>query len=128
MAMGLRLPVAIAVGIVAGALMTTSLAQRSMLDPAIVAPHIYEATLENEHVRVLKVTTRNGETAPLHAHPNRVIVYLSSCAWMEDDDDGKKQMESYATGDVVWAERITHGGETSNVVHDCLSLEIELKD
>jgi hypothetical protein len=116
------------VGLVAGSLLSVAIAQKSMFDPAIVAPHIYETTLENDRVRVLSVTTRNGETASLHSHPDRVVVYLSSCAWMESTDDGKTQMESYTAGDVVWAERETHGGDTSNVVHDCNSLEIELKE
>ena len=115
------------VGLVAGSLLSVAFAQKSMFDPAIVAPHIYETTLENDRVRVLSVTTRNGETASLHSHPDRVVVYLSSCAWMESTDDGKMQMESYTAGDVVWVEGQTHGGDTSNVVHDCNSLEIELK-
>ena len=53
------------------------------LDPVRVAPHIYELVFENEKVRVLKKTIRNGETPPLHAHPDRVIVYLNPCAWMQ---------------------------------------------
>lgn len=116
------------VGFTAGIALSVAAAQSAMFDPANVAPHIYETTLENDRVRVLRVTTRNGETAPLHSHPDRVTVYLSSCAWMETNDDGGKQMESYTAGDVVWEERVTHGGETSNVVHDCLSLAIELKE
>ena len=122
-----RLAITLVIGFVAGVAVTSALAQRSMFDPALVAPHIYETTLENERVRVLKATTRNGETPPLHSHPDRVIVYLTSCAWMVETD-GRTEMESYDAGDVVWAERVTHGGETSNVVHDCLSLQVELKD
>ncbi len=102
-------------------------AQYSALDPARVAPHIYENTFENERIRVLKVTERNGETAPLHSHPDRLIVYLSPCAWMEVTGDGQRRMQSYKLGDTIWEARITHGGETSNVVHDCSRLEIEMK-
>ncbi len=123
-----RVVIATLSGIAAGVCISTAIAQSSMFDPAIVAPHIYETTLENDQVRVLSVTTRNGETPPLHSHPGRVIVYLTSCAWMEETADGKTQMESYTGGDVVWAEPVTHGGDTSNVVHDCKSLEIEIKD
>ena len=115
-------------GILLGASFTIAMAQGSMFDPAIVAPHIYETTLENDRVRVLKATTRNGETPPLHSHPDSVVVYLTSCAWMQTDDEGRSEMESYDAGDVVWVGRVTHGGETSKVVHDCLSLQIELKE
>lgn len=101
--------------------------QFSALDPVRVAPHIFENVLENDKVRVLKVTERNGETPPLHAHPERLVVYLSPCAWMEADVDGGTGMQSFRLGDVVWAAGQTHGGETSKVVQDCSRLEIELK-
>lgn len=102
-------------------------AQYSALDPVRVAPHIYETLLDNDRVRVLKMTERHGETPPLHSHPDRVVVFLSPCAWMESSDDGQASMESYRLGDVKWAERTTHGGETSRVVQECSLLEIELK-
>ncbi len=102
-------------------------AQFSALDPARVAPHIFQNVFENESVRVLKVTERNGETTPLHAHPARLLVHLSPCAWMEVSDEGTSNMQSFRLGDTVWAERITHGGDTSKVVQDCSRLEIELK-
>lgn len=102
-------------------------AQFNALDPVLVAPHIFENVLENDWVRVLKVTERNGETAPLHSHPNSVVVYLSPCAWMATTADGQTQMESFRLGDAVWRNRVTHGGDTSQVVQDCSRLEIELK-
>jgi hypothetical protein len=102
-------------------------AQFNALDPIRVAPHIFENVLENERVRVLKVTERNGETAPLHSHPERLIVYLSPCAWIEEAADGSQQMQSFKLGDTAWENRVTHGGETSNVVQECSRLEIEMK-
>lgn len=102
-------------------------AQYSALDPVRVAPHIFENVLENDYLRVLKVTERNGETPPLHAHPARLLVYLSPCAWMDEFADGSTHMQSFRLGDVAWANRLTHGGETSKVVEDCSRLEIELK-
>lgn len=102
-------------------------AQSPALDPVNVAPHIFENILENDRVRVLKVTERNGETSPLHAHPDRLIVHLSPCAWMEQTPAGEKQMQSFRLGDVKWQASTTHGGTTSAVVQECSTLEIELK-
>jgi len=116
-----------ATGLLAVLALATALAQSPALDPALVAPHIYKSVLSNERVRVLKVTDRNGETAPLHTHPDRVVVFLSPCAWLETAPDGQTTMQSFRLGDVLWAERITHGGETSRVVQECSLLEIELK-
>lgn len=97
------------------------------LDPVRVAPHMYELVLENERVRVLRQTVRNGETAPLHGHPDRVMVYLQSCAWLEDDGRGGERMQLFKIGEAVWAEAETHGGDTADVVQECKILEIELK-
>lgn len=116
-----------AIGLFAALGLATALAQSPALDPVRVAPHIYESVLDNERVRVLKVTERSGETPPLHAHPDRVVVFLSPCAWMETADDGHTIMQSFRLGDVLWAGRTTHGGKTSRVVQECSILEIELK-
>lgn len=99
----------------------------SALDPVRVAPHIYDVAFENDRVRVLKATVRNGETAPLHAHPDRVIVYLNPCAWLEEGAGGGTRMRSYKFGEPVWAPAETHGGVTATVVEQCSLLEIELK-
>jgi len=102
-------------------------AQSRALDPVNVAPHIFATVLENDRVRVIKVTERPGETPPLHSHSDRVLVYLSPCAWLEETADGQKGMQSFRLGDVQWALADTHGGKTSKVVQECSLLEIELK-
>ncbi len=108
-------------------IVTTAIAATSPLDPVRVAPHIYEVAFENERVRVLKKTIRNGETPPLHAHPDRVTVYLSPCAWMTKASDGSSRMESFRFGEPVWTPAESHGGTTAGVVEQCRVLEIELK-
>jgi hypothetical protein len=95
------------------------------LDPVKVAPHIYELQFENEHMRVLRQTLRRGETQPLHAHPDRLLVYLQTCAWMEDDGQGGKRMQEFKYGDVAWATAETHGGTNAEVIQECKILEIE---
>jgi len=97
------------------------------LDPIKVAPHIYQLDFENERVRVIRETIRNGETQPLHAHPDRVLVYLQSCAWLEDDGEGGTRMQLFKIGEAVWAEAETRGGDTATVVQECKVLHIELQ-
>lgn len=96
------------------------------LDPLKVAPHVYSLDFENDQVRVLRQTVRNGETMPLHAHPDRVMVYLQSCAWLEEDGNGGERMQLFKIGEAVWAPAETHGGTTANVAQECKILEIEL--
>lgn len=102
------------------------IAATSPLDPLRAAPHIYELAFENDRVRVLKRTIRNGETPPLIAQPDRVVIYLNPCAWLVDDDSGR-HMESFRFGEPTWAAASTHGGDTSNVVQECHVIEVELK-
>ncbi len=104
----------------------TAEAVPNALDPLKVAPHIHELDFENDSVRVIRQTIRNGETPSVHAHPDRVIVYLHSCAWLEDDGRGGERMQLFKLGDAVWAPAETHGGKTATVVQDCQVLEIEL--
>ena len=106
--------------------LTAGMAATSPLDPLRAAPHIYELAFENERVRVLKRLVRNGETAPLVSQPDRVVVYLNPCAWMVDDENGKR-MESFKFGEPTWQPANSHGGNTANVIEECHIVEVELK-
>jgi hypothetical protein len=102
------------------------MAATSPLDPLRAAPHIYELAFENDQVRVLRRTVRNGETPPLVSQPDRVVVYLNPCAWMVEDESGKR-MESFKFGEPTWQPANTHGGDTANVIEECHIVEVELK-
>jgi len=115
-------------GFIAGVYFVNSFAQEPILDPIKVAPHIFEMVFENNKVRVLKVTDRNGDTQPLHALLDRVVVHLSPCAWMNKDDNGKISMQSRKFGDVYWSNAVVRGGRTSTVIQECQSIEIEIKN
>ena len=102
-------------------------AATSALDPVRIAPHIYELAFENEQVRVLRKTIRNGETPPVHSHPDRVTVYLNPCAWLVENSDGSQYMESFKFGEPTWSPAETHGGKTASVIQQCSVIEVELK-
>lgn len=97
-----------------------------LVDPIRVAPHIYELAFENDRVRVLRRTIRSGEIAPVVAQPDRVVIYLNPCAWLEDDGEGGERMQAFKYGTPVWAQEASHGGTALNVVQQCNVLEIEL--
>lgn len=122
-----RTLLAVTIGLLAGIAIGKATAQAPVLDPPRVAPHIFEVLLDNRLVRVLKVTERNGETQPLHARAHRVVVHMSPCAWVVEEEDGETRMESFEFGDVYWRNAVTLGGHTSNVIEECRSVEIELK-
>ncbi|MEO1247718.1 MAG: hypothetical protein AAFX56_18730 [Pseudomonadota bacterium] len=99
---------------------------QAALDPVQVAPHIYETAFENDRVRVIRRTIRKGETPPLVAQPDRVVVYLNPCAWLEEDDSGEKKMRSYKYGEPVWQAANMHGGSSIPVVQECSVIEVEI--
>jgi len=107
--------------------LATGIAATSPLDPLRAAPHIYKLAFENDQVRVLERTIRNGDTSPLVSQPDRVVIYLNPCAWLIENDDGSKSMESFSFGEPTWAPANTHGGTTSNVIQQCSVVEVELK-
>ena len=112
-----------AAGIVVGAAQVPA-----ALDPVRVAPHMYELAIDNDRVRVLKRVIRNGETPPLVAQPDRVVIYLNPCAWIEDDGAGGERMQDFKFGTPTWQPANTHGGETYDVIQECRVIEVELKD
>ena len=54
------------------------------------------------------------------------MVYLQTCAWLEDDGAGGERMQQFKIGDAVWAPAETHGGNMPDVVQDCHIIEVEL--
>jgi hypothetical protein len=115
------------VGLIVGLSVQEALSQRSNLDPTVLAPDIYESVFENDKVRVIKVTARDGSNSPIHSHPDRVLVYLRDCIWILENEDGAREEYPIDAGAIVWAEATTHGGQTNHVVDTCELFEVELK-
>jgi len=110
-------------------LSTLSLAfsQQGNLDPTLLSPEIYETVMENDQVRVIRVTATDGNQAAIHSHPDRVLVYVDDCTWLNSKDDGTIAEWSNRAGDVVWKQATTHGGNVTHVRETCTLLEVELK-
>ena len=125
--MNRKLVGAFLVGIVLGgvAVLSVVASQERELDPVKLAPHIYETALENEQVRVLKVTARPGQDPPVHSHPDRVLISVNECK-ERLPADGDVEKVTYEAGDVSWEPAATHG-EPSTVVNECRFIEVELK-
>ncbi|MEE9264812.1 MAG: hypothetical protein V3V11_10185, partial [Vicinamibacteria bacterium] len=94
------------------------------LDATEVAPDHYKAELENDHVRVLRITYAAGEEAALHSHPNGVLVFLSDGSSVLTLEDGTKREDSFKAGDTMWAPAETHQGKA---ITDTELILVELK-
>ena len=96
-------------------------------DPAVVAPEEFAVDFENERVRVLRVTVEVSAAPGPHSHPERVVVFLTPCTWLEPGEDGAVLEETNRAGEVHWMGAMVHEGGPNHVKETCELLEIELK-
>jgi quercetin dioxygenase-like cupin family protein len=83
-------------------------------DTLAAAPDAYELLLENERVRVMNLTLKPGQKAPMHDHPNAHVVYVLDAARLRlTFPDGKEAAFDLAAGQTLWIEAGAH--ETENV-------------
>lgn len=96
-------------------------------DPVKVAPGHYKVLLENDRVRVLEITYKPGEKAPMHSHPASVLYYLSNFKARFTFPDGKTANIEGKKGVAEWHEAFTHAAENidSTEIH---LIEVELKE
>src|SRR5436190_375479 len=73
------------------------------------------AVIDNDQVRVLRVTLGPGQTTPLHEHAlNRVVTYLSDQKIRVTTPDGKSDVVERKAGEVGWAGPAKHKEENLN--------------
>jgi len=82
------------------------------LDPVKVDPKHYKVELENDQVRVLRVTIGPHESTPLHKHEvNRVVTYLTEQNFRITPHGGKPEIAKHSPGEVSWGTPATHKEE-----------------
>jgi hypothetical protein len=97
------------------------------MDPAVVSPAEFKVDWDNERVRVLRVTVEDGAAPGPHSHPERVVVFLTPCTWLERTENGTVLEETNLAGEVLWMGPMVHEGGPNSVKDTCELLEIELK-
>lgn len=93
-------------------------------DPAKVASDIYKVRLENASVRVLEVTGKTGQKAPMHKHPGYVVYNLGDGSVRFTDAKGATSEAPMKAGEAMWRDAESHASE---VVSDIHVLLFELK-
>jgi beta-alanine degradation protein BauB len=79
-------------------------------DPALTNPNLYRVVMENDRVRVLEYHDRPGDRTTEHAHPDSVMVTLSSFRRRLMGGDSSMEVELEA-GMVRWLPAQSHAGE-----------------
>lgn len=71
-------------------------------DPVKVDPKHYKVELENEHVRVLRITYAPHEKSVMHEHPPNVAIFLTDGHGRMTTPDGKTQDIDWKAGATQW--------------------------
>jgi quercetin dioxygenase-like cupin family protein len=119
-----RITIAIALLGVIG--VTAAAAPASAQDAAKADPKHYKVLLENDQVRVLRITYGPHEKSVMHSHPAGVVVYMTDLHGKMTGPDGKTQDVTQKAGSVEWSAATTHmpenGGDKAFEV-----IQVELK-
>jgi hypothetical protein len=83
------------------------------LDALVAAPGYHQLLFENEHVRVLDVRIRPGQTVPVHTHKWPSVMHVKSASdFIRRDGDGKLLFDSRTAGPaqntpaVIWTDSL----------------------
>jgi hypothetical protein len=75
-------------------------------DPVKINPKGYKVEIDNEWVRVLRVTQGTHEKAPMHEHPASVVVYLTDLRQRITGADGKVRELTRKARDVAYIDAV----------------------
>jgi quercetin dioxygenase-like cupin family protein len=95
-------------------------------DPVKVDPKHYRVTLENENVRVLRISVPPHESAPMHSHPASVLIWITDSHIKLIHPDGKTDEAFRKAGQTNWSEAEVHAGENiGDTVSECVQVEFK---
>ena len=87
----------------------------------------HKVILENAQVRVLAVSLKPGQKAPMHSHPANVSYVLSDGKLRVTMADGKTVDKEPKAGTASWSDAVTHAVENIGTT-DFTQVQIELKN
>ncbi len=90
------------------ALTALTTVQARAQDPTVVDSTHYTVVLENDQVRVLRITYGPHEKSVMHYHPAGVAVFLTNQHGKFTFPDGQTTEWEAKPGDAIWAEDGAH--------------------
>ncbi|GAB1513999.1 cupin domain-containing protein [Actinophytocola sp. KF-1] len=97
-----------------------------MNDPVVTDPELYRVVFENDRVRVLEYRDMPGDATHLHAHPDSVMVTLSSFQRVITAG-GREVPVDLPAGQVRWLDAQEHQGRNVGET-PTRSVFVELKE
>ena len=94
------------------------------IDFVEAAPNQTKVLMENDKVRVIKVTNKKGDKIPMHSHPDLVVYVVKGGKIRFTNADGKVIEAESKTGDATFRPAVTHAHEH---LTDGEAIVVELK-
>jgi len=96
-------------------------------DATLVDPEHHVVELENDRVRVLRLTYPAGSTSPLHEHLPGVSVLLTSSRLRNTDSNGNSQEMEESAGAVLWSDGAPAHTTENPTDQDVVMIRVEMK-
>jgi len=109
-----------------GALLVLAMPVLRAQDIVKVAPQNCKVVLDNDQVRVIRVTLKPGEKLGMHSHGANIVYSLTSGKAKYSMPDGKTEEREMKAGQAVWSDGVTHSTENTGTT-ETRALVIELK-
>ena len=95
-------------------------------DPVKADPKHYKVELENEKVRVLRVSYGPHEKSEMHSHPPLVGIFLTPHHSRHTFSDGRTMEMRGDTGEVRYLDKIEHSPENlSDAPFELIAVELK---
>jgi len=111
---------------VLGAVVFLSAPVATAQDMVKTSPKNCTVVLENDHVRVVRVVIKPGETLAMHSHGASIVYALTSGKTKYTFPDGKTEDRDIKAGTAVWSDSVTHSAENTGT-NETRALVVELK-
>src|ERR671927_1794363 len=105
---------------------TPTKARPAYADPVAVDPKHYQVMMENEQVRVLRISYGPGEKSVMHGHPAAVAVCITDFRAKFTMPDGTTEERQGKAGETLWTPAGEHLPENVGATRFELIL-VELK-
>lgn len=105
---------------------TAAIPQPAGQDPVQVDPSHYKVELENDRVRVLRISYGSGEKSVMHGHPALVGVFLTDAHFRFTYPDGKTEDIEGKAGQALFFDAFVHNPENlSDRPFEAIAVELK---
>jgi hypothetical protein len=94
-------------------------------DFAKAAPKNAKVIFENDRIRVVELSWKQGLNIPMHSHPANFVYAITPLRYKSTSPGGKAERRSLKTGGISWSDGESHAVEVLGEVGRALVVELK---